>query len=143
VSFAYTTLRTETPATNYTRTFRYYNCSDGGTGVGGVILNVLTTVLSQSRTLRAQDLELFIAGVQGSELSGSFVTLLTENTDGGLQRVVRAIARSPAGVLIHDATMQTLTIQGVTTMRILRENCYYLPLATLSGTDIIVTPLPP
>jgi hypothetical protein len=138
VSFAYTTLRTETPATNYTRTFRYYNCS-----TGGVILNVLTTVLSQGRTLRAQDIELFIASAQGNQFSGSFVTLLTEDTNGGLQRVVRAVARSPAtGVLIHDATTQTLTIQGVTTTRVIRENCYYIPLATLSGTDIIAGPPP-
>lgn len=142
MAFGYTTLRTETPATNYTRTFRYYNCSDGGTGVGGVILNVLTTVLSSGRTLRAQDLELYIAGVQGSEFGGSFVTLLTESTDGGLQRKVRAIERSPSGVLIHDATTQTLTIQGVTTTRVIRENIYYIPLATLSGTDIIAV-LPP
>jgi hypothetical protein len=137
MAFSYTTLRTETPATNYTRTFRYYNCS-----TSGVILNVLTTVLSSSRTLRAQDLELYIEGAQGSELGGSFVTLLTESTDGGLQRVVRAIARSPSGVLIHDATTQTLTIQGVTTTRVIRENIYYIPLVTLSGTDIIAV-LPP
>lgn len=134
MSFGYTTLRSETPAPNYARTFRYYNCS-----TGGVILNVLTTLSHQGRTLRAQDIEIFVPTAQGADFGGSFVTLLTENTDGGLQRIVRAVARTPTGVLIHEATSMTVTVQGTTTVRVVRENLYYVPLATLSGTDIVVT----
>ena len=134
MAFHYTTLRSESLPSNYTQTFRYYNCS-----TGGVIIGVLTTLSDQGRTIRAQDLEAFAASEQGANFGGSFVTLLTENTDGGLQRTVRAIA-GHVGVLIHEATTVTVTIQGVTKTRPVREALYFIPNATLSGTDIVVTP---
>jgi hypothetical protein len=139
MAFSYTTLRSESLPSNYTRTFRYYDC-----GTGGVIIGLLTTLLDQSRHLRTQDVETFAVGEQGANFAnGSFVTLSTENTDGGMQRVVRALA-GLAGVLIHEVTTVTTTIQGVTKTRPVREALYYVPGATLSGTDVVVTPsIPP
>jgi hypothetical protein len=138
MAFGYTTLRSESLPSNYTRTFRYYNCSRGG-----VIIGALTTLSDQGRIIRAQDLEAFAAGEQGANFGGSFVTLLTENTDGGLQRKVRALA-GLVGVLIHEATTVTTTTHGVTKTRPVHEAFYYVPNSTLSGTDIIaIPPTPP
>jgi hypothetical protein len=137
VSFAYTTWFSETPVTNYTRTFRYYDC-----GTGGVIINALTVFTDpQDRHIRAQDNEIFAVGEDGTTFSG-FTALLNESSDGGLTRYVRA-AQGIAGVLIHEETRITTTIQGHTNTRIVREALYYIPNGVLSGTDIVVTPPTP
>ena len=138
MAFGYTTHFTETPLPGHTRVIRFY---DAG---GGTLCNIYTHRDVGGHDVAVTDVEVLVPVLLRAAFPTSFVTLLDEELSSGLHRVVRALATDPTGVLIHIATTFTHTVRDITTITLVREWAYFIPEATLSGTDIVIAPpVPP
>ena len=139
MAFGYTTHFTEIPLPDHTRVIRFY---DAG---GGTLVNIYTHRVVGEHDVPITDIEALVPVLLRAAFPTSFTLLLDEELSSGLHRVVRALAATPAGVLIHIATTFTHHVNGITTTSLVREWAYFIPLATLNGTDIVIPPpvLPP
>jgi hypothetical protein len=134
MAFGYTTHFTETPLPDHTRVIRFY---DAG---GGTLVNIYTHHTVGGHDVPITDIEVLVPVLLRAAFPTSFTLLLDEELSSGLHRVVRALVATPAGVLIHITTTFTHHANGVTTTTLVREWAYFIPDATLSGTDVVITP---
>lgn len=136
MALSYTTHFTETPLSGHTRVIRFYDAGDG------TLCNIYTHRTVGGHDVAITDVEVLIPELLQTAFATSFTLLLDEELSPGFHRIVRALVATGGGLLIHIATTFAHTVGSSTTTTLVREWAYFIPLATLSGTDIVIPPPP-
>lgn len=136
MSFNYTTIKTET-LTYGTRVYKGYDTVGGG----GVIFNVRLYNESVGGP-PMKDQEVFlpddtVSGLAAGMVGSPFTALLTEDLGQNATRYVRAYQTPGGNVLLHRYTVIVSSVSGKTSTTTIDDFFLVLPVATLSGTDIV------
>lgn len=138
MSFAYTTIKTETLEEGK-RTYLGYNV-----GTAGVLLNT-RLCFETPAGVPIRESELYLPGdtVSGlvSGMSGSpFTTLKTETLANGVVRTLRAYTTPGGNILLHDFMQMTVSVSGKTRVTYAEEHFKVIEAGSLSGTDLVKAP---
>ena len=145
MSFTYSTVLTEDLSQanrlnkNNIVTKGYETVGSGGTEISVVVVHK-SIVDGRVEPIESARSNMFAPGVVLADFSGlAYVTLTTDKVTNGITRVTRAAQVGALGVIFHAYTQIEI---GDRPFVLAEQVAYWIPLATISGTDILGGGLP-